>query len=1105
MTEDACERGVRPLESEPDLETLYVRYRDFVRGALRKHYVDGRELEDMTQQVFIVLLRRVDEASEKRSIGAWLYQIARRVAANHHRVERRRGRKHEELAAAHEEPSTARAVGDPEEQYARNQAWRFVGEFLESLDDEACAVFVMSEIEGLRGVEIAARLRMTLPMTYARIRSVRARFDRRISRTRTGVLGGLWGTLERPTSSISTFAMGLAARPKLLLGVLFLAVVGLLAARGGGRGSAAPEPHTPLLERPDDDRGSWGTGGHDLDASRRKRGALGLFTGVVVDVDGTPIPGAIVCADRGEDHDHLLNDPPSCVTSDREGRFRIPHTLVRTHTLEAMARGFVPGRFRGQPSDELRLVLHPGGVELSGVVSDVHGGPIEGAWVSVENPSVSALGATATTDESGAFSLWVVEGAHSLAIGAEGYSATFEVALAPAKAVQIELSAESVIAGVVVDATTGAPQEGVRVEALLVPGPDRYANRGRVAFSDAEGRWEIRELQPNEYIIHAAGNRSWGRAHRAVDLGIGDRHDGIHIEMISGAGIVGRIVDANTGEGCADGLVVTLDPAQSVTRGGVTDPDGHVEIEGLAGGAMYEVTVDCRGYAMQRFEVDLRDGPVAAVEWPLDRGAQMEVRVVDGSDTPLPDWTVEVAVPLGAQHPALLPSRETTDAEGLARFSGLPSNTYRVVARGPGHPSIVAEHVEIRSERSELELRASTGVSVSGSVVGADGRPLAAALVALQPLESEPRRPWGEGSMRLELAPDGGIHHAVTDARGRFVHGSVGPGGYGVWVLPADAAVTVQRPRLVPNGFVTRIGGDPLQSVTVGVSELQLELRVGALQSIAGVVRDEDGDLVMDARVFAVREHDGRTLDPRGRPRLTDRHGRYRFDDLPAGTYALTAYRPGGGVARRGEVEAGAHDADLVFAQTGEVSGMVRGPDGAPLRGYTLAVVGGHVEERLVAGSADGRYVVGNLEAGRYTLRVRAPNGRGEVEVELAAGEHRAGFDITLEPLASVKGRLVDPEGNPLGGWIAGVRTPGTDATRPLEYVLIVKASGDGSFVLDGIHAKELAVVATPVQPELLDPPQGPDFFATVPELRVLLPTPGKTTDLGDVVVERSR
>src|SRR5687768_2690899 len=106
MTEHARRRGdPAELPSEPDLERLYEAYHPFVRGALRKHYVDPNDLEDMTQEVFLVLLRRVDEASRTRSIGAWLYQIARRVAANHNRGDRRRARKHDELhvdAAAHD-------------------------------------------------------------------------------------------------------------------------------------------------------------------------------------------------------------------------------------------------------------------------------------------------------------------------------------------------------------------------------------------------------------------------------------------------------------------------------------------------------------------------------------------------------------------------------------------------------------------------------------------------------------------------------------------------------------------------------------------------------------------------------------------------------------------------------------------------------------------------------------------------------------------------------------------------------------------------------------------------------------------------------------------
>ncbi|HET6585775.1 MAG TPA: sigma-70 family RNA polymerase sigma factor, partial [Nannocystaceae bacterium] len=525
MGRDACERGGDALASEPDLEALYVRYHRFVRGALRRHYVDPRELEDVTQQVFLVLLRRIDEATERPSMGAWLYQIARRVAANHVRAERRRARKHAHLETSDAAPAAMHESADPEERYAREQAWSFIREFLESLDEEACAVFVMSEIEGLRGAEIAARLRITLPMTYARIRSVRTRFDRSIARSRRGAFAALWFAL----STSRWLAAG--------LGVVVLALVWLLATRGGGGdGPAGPGP-SGLASEPAEPDDRDAARARALDPAEIRRGPehTGRFAGIVVDLDGTPVAGAIVCAGRGEDNEYRLTDPPLCAATDRAGRFRIDGALVRAHTLEAMARGFVPGRFHGRPTDRVRIVLHPGGVELTGVVSDVHGGPVEGAWVSVENRSDATLGATARTNDAGAFSLWVVEGPVSLAAGADGYAASFSLALAPATDVHIELGAESVLAGIVVDGETGEPMAGILVGALLGPHAERYANRGRVAKSDAQGRWEIRGLQPNQYVLDAGGGRSWGRAAELVDLGIGERVDGIRIEMIAGA------------------------------------------------------------------------------------------------------------------------------------------------------------------------------------------------------------------------------------------------------------------------------------------------------------------------------------------------------------------------------------------------------------------------------------------------------------------------------------------------------------------------------------------------------------------------------------------
>jgi len=724
----------------------------------------------------------------------------------------------------------------------------------------------------------------------------------------------------------------------------------------------------------------------------------------------------------------------------------------------------------------------------------VHGGPVEGAWVSVENRSDGALGATARTDEAGAFSLWVVEGPLSLAAGAEGYAASFNVALAPATDVHIELGAESTLAGVVVHGETGEPMAGIRVGALLVPDAERYPNRGRVAVSDAQGRWEIRGLQPNQYVLDAAGERSWGRAAEFIDLGIAEHQGGIRIEMIAGVDIVGRIFDEESGEGCVEGYAVTDDHTQSRDRGGIVHGDGLVAVEALTGGVVYEVTATCVGYASRTFEVDLRDGPAEPQEWPLARGGELVVRVLDDGGTPLPDWNVEVSE-LG---------EERTDTEGSAVFAGVTLGSHRIVARGPGHPPVLAENVDVGAERSVVELRAALGVAVTGTVVSADGRPVARALVALQ-------RPTAAGTIAisqdlasLELVSSAGPYHAVTNAAGEFRHASVAAGEYGVWVLPADAAVAVQRPGTMPSGFAARVAGKPLRMVAVSDRAVTLELELGRLRSISGVVRDDDGDVVMDARVYAVREHDGEEPDPRGRPRLTDAHGRYSLDDLPAGTYSLTAYRHGGGIARREGVVAGGRAVDLVFPTVGRISGRVRSSDGSPVQGFMLFVEGGALHDRpgFPAGSKDGRFVASGLEAGRYRLTVMAPWGDGETIVELAAGEHRSGIEITLEPRARLKGRLVDGEMRPLVGWVAALREPGRSADRPPVVWNTTVTDDDGRFLLHGVVPKAWDLIAFPGSRNLLPPHLHlDDPVWRTPALRVITPTAEETLDLGDMVV----
>lgn len=137
--------------------------------------VPAVRLDDAVQDVLEVLARRIDAYDERYSVRQWMAGVARNVARNHRR---RAGR---DPASLEGEPVGA---DDPERSAVRREACEVLARFLDELDEDRWAVFVLSEIEGLRGTEIAAELDVKLSTVYARLRSAQRAFDRALARRR---------------------------------------------------------------------------------------------------------------------------------------------------------------------------------------------------------------------------------------------------------------------------------------------------------------------------------------------------------------------------------------------------------------------------------------------------------------------------------------------------------------------------------------------------------------------------------------------------------------------------------------------------------------------------------------------------------------------------------------------------------------------------------------------------------------------------------------------------------------------------------------------------------------------------------------------------------
>lgn len=183
------------MARDPDtagFDALYRTHAPMVRRALRQLGLRGAAVEDGTQDVFVVLARRLRDYDGRASLTSWLWGIARRVAADHRRSRRR----HARLCAALPGGISAPPMSGPEGAVVQRRALATLDRFLTGLDADKCAVFVLAEIEGRTGREIADRLGVNENTVHARLRAARQRMRRCVDADRnrggTRFLGIVW-------------------------------------------------------------------------------------------------------------------------------------------------------------------------------------------------------------------------------------------------------------------------------------------------------------------------------------------------------------------------------------------------------------------------------------------------------------------------------------------------------------------------------------------------------------------------------------------------------------------------------------------------------------------------------------------------------------------------------------------------------------------------------------------------------------------------------------------------------------------------------------------------------------------------------------------------
>jgi RNA polymerase sigma-70 factor (ECF subfamily) len=149
---------------------------DFVWRSLRRLGVPLSATDDATQQVWLVLSRRLPEIAEGHE-RAFLFGTALRVASD---VRRRLARQREVLGLENVEAVDPRP--SPHDLIDQRQERSVLDEILDALPDDLRAVFVLYELEEQTALEIAKLLSLPAGTVASRLRRARAEFEQIVKR-----------------------------------------------------------------------------------------------------------------------------------------------------------------------------------------------------------------------------------------------------------------------------------------------------------------------------------------------------------------------------------------------------------------------------------------------------------------------------------------------------------------------------------------------------------------------------------------------------------------------------------------------------------------------------------------------------------------------------------------------------------------------------------------------------------------------------------------------------------------------------------------------------------------------------------------------------------
>jgi RNA polymerase sigma-70 factor (ECF subfamily) len=163
------------LRQGSEFDPLYLEYAGVVARWVRHLAGPHLDVEDLVQEIFLVVRRRLPEFRGDAKLATWLYRITERVVRTARRQDRLR-RFWPRLRRHEVETVLGRARLTPVEELERRQSSEMVYRILDRLPEKYRTVLILFEREEMSGEDIAALCGLKLATVWVRLHRGRAQF-----------------------------------------------------------------------------------------------------------------------------------------------------------------------------------------------------------------------------------------------------------------------------------------------------------------------------------------------------------------------------------------------------------------------------------------------------------------------------------------------------------------------------------------------------------------------------------------------------------------------------------------------------------------------------------------------------------------------------------------------------------------------------------------------------------------------------------------------------------------------------------------------------------------------------------------------------------------